>query len=131
MKQLNSFNTFTRAYIVAALWTFDENTPSGEFETSGRVEELFPRLTAGSLARIEKECAEFREKNRRFWADRPDYSDDKAGHDFWLTRNHHGAGYWDRDENELPEACSSLLTEAAHVTGERNLIKYKGRIYYD
>jgi len=23
---------------------------------------------------------------------------EQAGHDFWLTRNHHGVGYWDRPE---------------------------------
>lgn len=28
----------------------------------------------------------------------PDYSDERLGHDFWLTRNGHGAGYWDRKE---------------------------------
>lgn len=28
----------------------------------------------------------------------PDYSDERFGHDFWLTRNGHGAGYWDREE---------------------------------
>lgn len=26
----------------------------------------------------------------------PGYSDGRAGHDFWLTRNGHGAGFWDR-----------------------------------
>lgn len=28
----------------------------------------------------------------------PDYSDERFGHDFWLTRNGHGAGFWDRKE---------------------------------
>lgn len=28
----------------------------------------------------------------------PEYSDERLGHDFWLTRNGHGAGFWDRDE---------------------------------
>lgn len=40
-------------------------------------------------------------------------SDDAIGHDLWLTRNNHGAGFWDRgykkeDEEELSELCKIL-----------------------
>lgn len=38
-----------------------------------------------------------------------------AGHDFALTRNGHGAGFWDGD---LPEALGQRLTAAAHAVGE-------------
>ena len=38
-----------------------------------------------------------------------------AGHDFALTRNRHGAGYWD---GNLPEELGARLTEAAHRAGE-------------
>ncbi len=38
-----------------------------------------------------------------------------AGHDFWLTRNGHGAGFWDGD---WPEACSDMLTKASVGYGE-------------
>ena len=38
-----------------------------------------------------------------------DYTYSSAGHDYWLTRNGHGAGYWDRDLGEvgdkLTKAC--------------------------
>lgn len=36
------------------------------------------------------------------------------GHDFWLTRNGHGAGFWDRREleaNELGERLTKLSKE--------------------
>src|SRR5690606_5349913 len=39
----------------------------------------------------------------------PSYSDERFGHDFWLTRNGHGAGFWDRDELNIkpePEAAN-------------------------
>jgi hypothetical protein len=44
-------------------------------------------------------------------------SDDfsQHGHDFALTRNHHGAGFWDRG---YPEHIGSELTAAAHAYGE-------------
>jgi hypothetical protein len=41
-----------------------------------------------------------------------------AGHDFWLTRNGHGAGFWDRGLGELGEK----LTKAAKTFGGCDLI---------
>jgi len=38
---------------------------------------------------------------------------EQIGHDFILTRNHHGAGFWDRGLGERGER----LTEAAHAYG--------------
>ena len=54
------------------------------------------------------------------------YDKDQAGYDFWLTRNHHGAGFWDRGLDGVGRA----LTDAAHVYGEVNLyVGDNGRIY--
>jgi hypothetical protein len=36
--------------------------------------------------------------------------------DFWLTRNHHGAGFWDRGLGDLGD----VLTAFAHLEGERD-----------
>ncbi len=33
-------------------------------------------------------------------------SSEQAGHDFWLTRNGHGAGFWDRGLGALGERLS-------------------------
>lgn len=41
-----------------------------------------------------------------------------AGHDFWLTRNRHGAGFWDGD---WPEPQATTLTDAAHAFGPIDL----------
>ena len=41
-----------------------------------------------------------------------------AGHDFWLTRNGHGAGFWDGD---WPEPWAALLSESARKAGEVEL----------
>jgi hypothetical protein len=45
-------------------------------------------------------------------------SDFHVAHDFWLTRNHHGAGFWDGD---YPEPLGKQLTELAHSYGECEL----------
>jgi len=48
------------------------------------------------------------------------------GHDLWLTRNGHGAGFWDRDLGELGDA----LTEAAKRQGSCDLyVGDDGMIY--
>lgn len=39
---------------------------------------------------------------------------EQIGHDFWLTRNRHGAGFWDRGLGALGER----LTHIAHSMGE-------------
>jgi hypothetical protein len=42
---------------------------------------------------------------------------EQCGHDFWLTRNGHGAGFWDRGLGRLGEA----LTIAAKTFGSVDL----------
>lgn len=42
---------------------------------------------------------------------------ERHGHDFWLTRNGHGAGFWDRGYGRT----GTLLTEAAKVWGSSDL----------
>lgn len=54
---------------------------------------------------------------------------EQAGHDFWLTRNHHGAGFWDRPEVYGQEQCDRL-TDAAHEWGEADLyVGDDGKVY--
>lgn len=42
---------------------------------------------------------------------------DRAGHDFWLTRNGHGAGFWDRGMGKLGDR----LADAARAYGSVDL----------
>lgn len=45
------------------------------------------------------------------------YDDSDAGHDFWLTRCRHGAGFWSRGLG----AIGARLTAAAKAHGNRDL----------
>lgn len=133
---LESLSPFARAYVTAALWTFDEDAPSGDYEQSGRIEELYPRIEDAAVERMVNEADAFANLYGHFWregkswvsGDRPALlTDDQAGHDFWLTRNHHGCGFWDRD---LPENIGNALTLAAHDCGTCDLyVGDDGRIY--
>lgn len=52
-------------------------------------------------------------------------SDSQIGHDFWLTRNGHGAGFWDRGlgdiGDQLTAACKAFSSTDLYV-GDDGLI---------
>lgn len=51
-----------------------------------------------------------------------------AGHDFFLTRNRHGAGFWDNEAyNTLAVNGCAKLTELAHICGTADV--YESRKY--
>lgn len=53
---------------------------------------------------------------------------EQAGHDFWLTRNGHGAGFWDGDWSEGDNTfIADLLTKVAESFGEAYAV-HRGRI---
>jgi hypothetical protein len=113
---------FTRAYIETALWSsHDESDESGgePMDANYSVDDLAPEALATMIA----DCADFQASFGEFIAD--DLS--RAGHDFWLTRSGHGAGFWDGD---WPDDAGQRLTDAAHGFGECSLyIGDDGLIY--
>lgn len=106
---MNSLDTFTKQYIATALWssTDDNDEP---LDKDHDVKHIAPE----TLAKMVADCAKFQTEN----ADDIGERDERAGHDFWLTRNGHGAGFWDGD---YPEEIGKRLTEASKVYGEFNL----------
>ena len=105
---------FTQAYIAAALWsTNDESTPAGgvPLEDNYGPYDIAPDTLRQMLA----DCVRFRAENA---ADLRELDNtEQAGHDFWLTREGYGVGFWDRDLGELGER----LSEAASRFGEFSL----------
>lgn len=87
-----SFSIFFDAYIECALWSsMDESDESGgEPLDSNYGPDDFDDA---SLAALEREAREFYEAHEETLGEDPAH----AGHDFWLSRNGHGAGYWDGD----------------------------------
>lgn len=67
-------------------------------------------LAPETLATMDRECAAFEAANAEDIED-----DSQAGHDFWLTRNGHGTGFWDRDGDP---ATMERLTTASEKAGE-------------
>jgi hypothetical protein len=116
--------TFLDAYITCALWSSnDESTPSG----GEPLDKNYSRknLSKDALQVMTEDCHVFQRMALVLLSQTPeDYGEERAGHDFWLTRNGHGAGFWDRDLGET----GKKLTELAHLFGEQNLIVDKGVI---
>lgn len=122
----SSLDSFTRAYITTMLWTYDEDAPGGmDYRQTGRVTELYPKIADETVAEIVTECREFQEENAS-WLESAG-SGEQNGHDFWLTRNNHGVGFWDRG---YAAAIGDALTHAANRAGERDLYQGDdGRLY--
>lgn len=111
---------FTAAYIEAALWSTTDECGEEPLDKNYTVDDIAP----ATLEQMKADCKKFQDENGELIVDEnylvsSSYDvDDHAGHDFWLTRNGHGAGFWDGDWESL---VGQKLTEAAHKFGEFNL----------
>lgn len=115
---LKAPDEFTRSYIECALWsTNDESTPEGgePLDDNYGPEDLSQECLAAMIV----DCESFQEDNAKdlaTWGRYHRYTpEEMGGHDFWLTRNGHGAGFWDGDW-EVP--AGDRLTEASTAYGE-------------
>lgn len=79
----------------------------------------FGDLAPAALPRIIADCNKFRD-DAKIVACIGD-KDPQAGHDFWLTRNGHGAGFWDGD---WPEPDATYLDARSATFG--NVDSYVG-----
>lgn len=47
---------------------------------------------------------------------------EQAGHDFWLSRNGHGTGFWDRDSYYYKDCIRDWLQRRAETFGESDVL---------
>jgi hypothetical protein len=118
--------SFIAAYIAAMLWAEMDNAD----ETGGSpLDANYDRedLDARSAERIKADCVRFLAIEGVVQAIRdgdnrgPQGSGpfEMAGHDFWLTRNGHGAGFWDGD---WPDPHGTTLDKAARTFAQCDVI---------
>ena len=112
-------DTFTRAYIECALWSTmdqsDENTGGYPLEDNYGIDDI----EECCLAQMVEDCRQFQEDNADFMEGLSQYKVELAGHDFWLTRERHGAGFWDGD---WPKEIGERLTKYSHEAGGFDLM---------
>lgn len=103
-----TLDAFTKGYVTAAMWTLlDADGHSLDYLG---LHDIAPE----TIEQAKRECAEFLTSNQTLLNETGRDDDEHHGHDFWLTRNRHGAGFWDRGYGSVGER----LTAAAHAWGE-------------
>ncbi len=145
----------TLSYLTTALWSSTVSLPCEEDElVDGRMDcdEDHPLhgileqdfldgyfevddFSEESLREAEEECrAWFDELDNTNLYDRARkfVDDSHIAHDFWLTRNGHGAGYWDGDYDGDDDEVGKELTTACEAWGGLDIwIDNDGTLYFE
>jgi hypothetical protein len=122
--------TVLEHYIAAALWSStDESSEAGgePLDKNYTADDLAPEAREQMLADVVaflQGC--WGDTWEEFSIDLTGIEPEQIGHDFWLTRNHHGAGFWDRGLGE----AGDKLTTFAHTFGDCHLyVEDDGLLY--
>lgn len=111
---------FVRAYLECALWSSTIDDEDGNLGTPYDSIYAIDDFSNETVAHAIVDCNNFIQANREDLDEvsdtyHVDYS--QHGHDFWLTRNGHGAGFWDRGYGEVGDR----LSKASKVYGSTYL----------
>ena len=129
----SDFRDFFTGYLVCALWSSHDNADEGGGEPMDANYDL-TCIAFRSLLEMARECKDFMttqaEPLARYaekMSDRGEWTAmERAGHDFWLTKNGHGAGFWGRGLGQLGRE----LTDASKVYGSTDLyVGDDGKVY--
>jgi hypothetical protein len=120
-----SLDAIFKGYATCALWSSaDQTTESGGHPLDDNFS--IDDISDEAKEKIMKDCQDFIDTvdmTNEFLLDGLDL--EQIGHDFWLTRNGHGCGFWDGDyEEEIGEK----LTKISKEFRECNLIVSNGKI---
>lgn len=110
-------DAFTLAYIECSLWAstdFSDDSGGEPLDANYSLDDIAP----DTLAEMVRDCESFRSDNAETMGEFSRADDERAGHDFWLTRNRHGAGFWD---GAWRKDIADRLTEYSHNAGSYDL----------
>jgi hypothetical protein len=108
---------FTNSYKVCALWTEEEQLGIDDAN-------IHDSIDPDTAFRMEEDCRRFVENASTLLHD---WTAEQAGHDFWLTRNGHGAGFWDKDIST--EENRTALTELSKAFGEYSIYANDNQVH--
>jgi hypothetical protein len=113
----NAFEEAWLGYLNSMIWTEEERWQN-EIVDSGEepVDDFSSLLDKESIKEAQKDISDFLADSRDILKNVTNFS--QVGHDFWLTRNGHGAGFWDRPELYGGQENADKLTEIAREFGE-------------
>lgn len=119
-------STFLGGYLGAAEWTIHDIEDDPEAGIDRKRINCWARV---AIKEAERDCQDFMEANAadlEIYYDESGRNESSAGHDFWLSRNGHGAGFFDRGNHE----CFDRLQDAARHAGSRDVYLHRGRLYF-
>lgn len=102
---------FVASYLEAAIWSSTDQS-GNPLDRNYDVKDFTPEAIKEAI----NDCNDFIASAEELLRQHGDQ--DQNGHDFWLTRNGHGAGFWDRGYGKDGEE----LTALAQTMGERHII---------
>jgi len=119
MTDTPNLDLIVRHYVASALWssTGDDGEPLDAWAT---IDDVAP----ATLEAMRDDCAAFIVSAAAL-IEQCKLSPEQVGHDFWLTRNGHGAGFWDRGNGAAGDALTALCKPFGGVdlyTGDDGLI---------
>lgn len=128
---IDSLDDFTRAYIECALWSsHDTNSEDPYCDDPLDANYSAEDIALPTLREMIRECREFQKYQANdlltaYETNGCNYSESSAGHDFWLTRNGHGAGFWDRGLGSVGER----LYQASKPYDSVDLYVARGKVH--
>ena len=107
-------SAFLRGYVECLLWTGDcedESKSLRDYDFSA--EDMQRKLTGKERGQIWKDCRNFQKENPELLSQAEEQGRDMEhlGHDFHLSRNGHGTGFWDRGLGEVGQKLNAASRE--------------------
>lgn len=117
-------NDFTKGYIECALWSMNDESGGVPLDDNYCIDDL--DISTDCLKTMQEDCDRFQEETLQLRFQLGNAINPSVhGHDFWLTRNGHGAGFWGRGCGDIGDQ----LTDAAAAYGEVNLYVENGVVH--
>jgi len=118
-----SIKSFVESYLETAAWVTVDSSENGNFKKSAK-----KSAKKDCKLFIEKVILEFgNKKATELLCIQGNKVASIAAHDFFLTRNHHGAGFWSSPEVYNGEENAEKLTEISLTMGEVDCYHVKGK----
>ena len=110
-------STILKGYLEAALWA-DTEEPTNKIYTTEDID-------SESIEKAKEDITKFIHLAGSLLNE---IEDEQIGHDFYLTRNGHGAGFWDRNYKEM--STGEKLTKICKKFKTLYIEKYDGNLTF-
>lgn len=129
-EELENIESFLNGFLECSLWASLDDDDDVAFDYNYSISDFSDK----ALEKLKADCIEFLTMNNNYNKIKFNYDEfSTAGHDFFLSRNGHGAGFFDRNLTikGMPKSVCNDLQKDANTFKELNLYAKDGKIYLD